>query len=87
MYGTILNYLKKIQETSCSEKLSPDEDKITHSKYAPTLEKKFVSVINEYLNEPESYGESIDNIISLNDTSNCTNVDDSFSRMKGSGNA
>ncbi|VDM07456.1 unnamed protein product [Wuchereria bancrofti] len=68
------------EEKSCVQKLSPDEDKVVHSECAP----KFVSVINEYLNESASFGRSVDNIISLNDTGNSNDVDNSFSRMKGS---
>nr|CDP98686.2 Bm5398, isoform c [Brugia malayi] len=68
------------EEKNCVQKLSPHEDKVVHSECAP----KFVSVINKYLNESASYGRSVDNIISLSDTGNSNDVDNSFSGMKGS---
>ncbi|VIO98755.1 Uncharacterized protein BM_BM5398 [Brugia malayi] len=80
---TIERAMKKgevLEEKNCVQKLSPHEDKVVHSECAP----KFVSVINKYLNESASYGRSVDNIISLSDTGNSNDVDNSFSGMKGS---
>ncbi|KAK6108628.1 Ankyrin repeats (3 copies) family protein [Brugia pahangi] len=73
--STVMN-----EEKNCVQKLSPHEDKVVHLECAP----KFVGVINKYLNESAAYGRSVDNIISLSDTGNSNDVDNSFSGMKGS---
>ncbi|CAG9535643.1 unnamed protein product [Cercopithifilaria johnstoni] len=80
----IFNSVVMNKETNCAQKLLPDEVKITSSKCDSTFEEKFANMINEHSNELTSYDRSTDNIISLNDTVNCSNVDDSFSIMKSS---
>ncbi|VBB26366.1 unnamed protein product [Acanthocheilonema viteae] len=77
--STVMN-----KETICAQKLPSDEIKILHSRCDSTFGEKFANVINEYSNELTSCGRSVDDIISLSDTSNCSNIDDSFSRMKSS---
>ncbi|VDK64041.1 unnamed protein product [Onchocerca ochengi] len=77
------------EEISCAQKLSSDEDKITRSKHEPMLERKFVNVINEHLNESASCGRFFDDIVSLSDISNSiddsnVDVDDSFNILHGS---
>uniref|UniRef100_A0A158Q790 ANK_REP_REGION domain-containing protein n=1 Tax=Elaeophora elaphi TaxID=1147741 RepID=A0A158Q790_9BILA len=71
-------------ETSHVQELSPNEVTVTHSRRTSTSQEKLAGVVDEYLNEPASYDGFVDDIISLGDTSNCINVDDSSSRMKDS---